>query len=373
MKNNKCDICQCRFIKTDRKKIKHHFHYLRENNYAGTLCSSCNLKLRTLHHLSVVVHNLSYDLSLILKEYNEDRFDFNVNKKDGMRFYSASVGKLKFVDSCNMLKGSLSNLAMHHILNKGDLTIVKESLKQCSTESQELLCSTGKQYFPYEYLDSIEKLQETSLPPISEFYSSLTDSHISIADYQHAQSVWDKTGCKTLQDYVDLYLNLDVVFLTDIYLCTYGTLNLDCLYFLTLASFAIKAMHHKCEISLDSISDPNLYNMINRNICGSFCSVGQRHVIANNKDTNPNFDSNTMTSNYLLYVDFNSVYPRVMSQFKLPIGDFVELNGEELEDFKNQVLTEIDVEGDTGYYICCTINLSVPKLLKKKKQIPIRL
>ena len=122
---NKCDICKCRFNKTDHKKIKHHFHCLRENNYARTLCSSCNLKLRTPHYLPVVVHNLSYDLSLILKEYDEDRFDFNVNKKDGMRCYSASVGKLKFVDSCNMLKGSLSNLATHHILDKGDLAIVK--------------------------------------------------------------------------------------------------------------------------------------------------------------------------------------------------------------------------------------------------------
>ena len=91
------------------------------------------------------------------------------------------------------------------------------------------------------------------------------------------------------------------------------------------------------------------------------CSVGQRHVIANNKDTNPNFDSNSMKSNYLLYVDVNSLYPTAMSQFKHPMGDFVELNGEELEDFKNQALTEIDV----------TSNLSVPK--SWKKQIPIHL
>ena len=90
--------------------------------------------------------------------------------------------------------------------------------------------------------------------------------------------------------------------------------NLDCLYFLTLASFAIEAMYHECEVSLDSISDPNLYHIINRNICGGFCS-GQRHVglIANNKDTIPNFDSKSMKSNNLLYVDFNLLYPTVMS------------------------------------------------------------
>ena len=72
----------------------------------------------------------------------------------------------------------------------------------------------------------------------------------------------------------------------------------------------------------DSVSDPNLYHIIDRNICGGFCSIGQRHIIANNKDTNLNFDSNTMKSNYLLYVNFNSLYPTIMSQFKLPMGDF---------------------------------------------------
>ena len=44
-----------------------------------------------------------------------------------MKFYCATVGKLKLVDSCNMLKGSLSNLAIHHISNNGDLSIVKKT------------------------------------------------------------------------------------------------------------------------------------------------------------------------------------------------------------------------------------------------------
>ena len=215
-------------------------------------------------------------------------------------------------------------------------------LKDYSDESQELLCRTGKQFFPYEYLDSIDKLQETSHPPISEFYFSLTDYNISPSDYQHSQTVWTKTGCKTLKDYVSLYLNLDVPLLAGIYLQWRRVLldlfNLYCLYFLMLASFKIEAMYYKCGMKLDSISDPNLYHITNRNIRGGLCSVGRRHVIANNKDTNPNFDSKSMKSNYLLYIDFNSL---VMSKFKLPMGDFVELNGEELNNFKNQDITNI--------------------------------
>ena len=135
----------------------------------------------------LLFHNLSYNLSLILKEYDKDKSEFNVNKKNRMRFYSACVGKLKFVDSCNMLKGSPSNLATHHILKKGKLTVVKETLQKYSTETQDLPCNTGKQFFPYEYMDSMGKLEETSLPPIGEFYSSLANSRISTSDYQHVQ------------------------------------------------------------------------------------------------------------------------------------------------------------------------------------------
>ena len=67
-----------------------------------------------------------------------------------------------------------------------------------------------------------------------------------------------------------MHLNLDIAFLTDIYLQWSSVLidlfKLDCLYFLTLASFAIEAMHYICGVSLDSISDPKLYHIINKNI-----------------------------------------------------------------------------------------------------------
>ena len=44
---NKCNLCKCKFNKTAHKKTKYHYHYLKENNYTGTLCTMCNLKLRT--------------------------------------------------------------------------------------------------------------------------------------------------------------------------------------------------------------------------------------------------------------------------------------------------------------------------------------
>ena len=77
----------------------------------------CNLKLRTPFFLPVVIHNLSYDLSLMLKNYDEDKFSFNINKKEGMHFYSATVGKLKLLDSCKNAQGQSFKytVGVHHI------------------------------------------------------------------------------------------------------------------------------------------------------------------------------------------------------------------------------------------------------------------
>ena len=73
-----------------------------------------------------------------------------------------------------------------------------------TNEEFELLIRKG--VYPYEYMDSWERFDETELPPIENFYSSLSASSISPEDYKHAQKVWKTFNCKTLADYHDLYL-----------------------------------------------------------------------------------------------------------------------------------------------------------------------
>ncbi|CAB3984363.1 Hypothetical predicted protein [Paramuricea clavata] len=50
----------------------------------------------------------------------------------------------------------------------------------------------------------------------SKFFSSLTGEDISNTDYKRAQNVWNTFGMKTMRDYHDLYLKMDVLLLTDI-------------------------------------------------------------------------------------------------------------------------------------------------------------
>ena len=47
-----------------------------------------------------------------------------------------------------------------------------------------------KGVYPYDYVDCMNTLDETSLPPKEAFYFKLTGEGITDEDYQHAQTVW---------------------------------------------------------------------------------------------------------------------------------------------------------------------------------------
>lgn len=74
-----------------------------------------------------------------------------------------------------------------------------------------------KGIFPYDFVDSWEKLECTKFPSKDEFYSELTESEISDAEYYHAENVWRSFGCRNLGEYADLYSKTDVLLLCDVF------------------------------------------------------------------------------------------------------------------------------------------------------------
>ena len=63
-----------------------------------------------------------------------------------------------------------------------------------------------KGVYPYEYMDSWEKMDEQQLPPKEACFSKLTDSGLSDEDYEHAQKVWRTFNIHTMRDYHNLYM-----------------------------------------------------------------------------------------------------------------------------------------------------------------------
>ena len=53
---------------------------------------------------------------------------------------------------------------------------------------------TRKGIYPYEYMSSWDRFEETQLPPIEAFNSKLNMSSISSDNYKHTQRVWEEFG-----------------------------------------------------------------------------------------------------------------------------------------------------------------------------------
>ena len=60
-------------------------------------------------------------------------------------------------------------------------------------------------------------LKKEGLPAIENIYSKLTSENISDCDYNHAENVWKKFECKTMEDYHYFYLKSDVLILVDVF------------------------------------------------------------------------------------------------------------------------------------------------------------
>ena len=79
-------------------------------------------------------------------------------------------------------------------LDKDKLKIVRSEF--CKLSAEDLL--TRKDVFPYEYIDCVEKLQDTRLPPRKLFFSSLTRDTVFESDYAHAVNIWQRFSIRTL-------------------------------------------------------------------------------------------------------------------------------------------------------------------------------
>ena len=73
-----------------------------------------------------------------------------------------------------------------------------------------------KGVYPYEYMDSWERFNETSLPSKNEFYSNLNMEDIDEIHYRHGNNVFKSFKLENFSDYHDLYVKRDTL-LADVF------------------------------------------------------------------------------------------------------------------------------------------------------------
>ena len=117
---------------------------------------------------------------------------------------------LTFIDSFKFMNSSLDKAVSN--LPKDDLIYTSKVFK-----GKRLNLLSQKGVYPYDFMDSFEKFNQTELPTKDQFYSILSDQQITDDEYDHAKKVLKTFKIKTMGEYHDLYLVSEVLLLTDVF------------------------------------------------------------------------------------------------------------------------------------------------------------
>ena len=225
-----------------------------------------------------------------------------------------------------------------------------------------------KGVYPYEYMDSWEKFDETSVPPKEAYYSKLNEEGISDADYAHVQKVWEVFEIKNQGEYHDLYVQCDTLLHADVFenfrdkcIEIYG---LGPAHFLSAPGLARHAYLKKAGVNLELSTDIDMLLMVEEGIRGRICHTIRRYAKTNNKYMN-NYDK-SIESSYLMYLDANNLYGWAMSQ-KLPVNGFKW--AEKLSTFNERFMESYNRNSDIGCFL--EIDVEYPKkLFNLHKDLP---
>lgn len=116
---------------------------------------------------------------------------------------------MTFIDIFSFMATSLQKLLSNLDQDKF------HSLSQHFIQSTDLLLRKG--VYRYEYMDSFEKFEESQLPPLDAFSSTLSSEEITAEDYQDAQNMWKAFNMKSLGVYHNLYVETDILQMSDVF------------------------------------------------------------------------------------------------------------------------------------------------------------
>ena len=293
-KETKCWICKGEL---NNDKARDHCHFT--GRYRGAAHNSCNLKYRKPNFTPVVFHNLSgYDSHLFIKNLgftagnincipnNEERYiSFTKNIEVGS--YMNSEGetkpkyhKIRFIDSWKFMAESLDKL----VNNLPEDAF--NNLKKYYT-GDKLSLVKRKGVYPYEYMDKLERLKETKLPPKEAFYFKLNNEGISDEDYAHAKKVWREFKMEHFQDYHESCNETDVLLLADVFesfrnICI-KNYKLDPAHYYTAPSLSWDACLKMTDVKLELLTDVDMLLMVEKAIRGGVSMISNRYGKANNK------------------------------------------------------------------------------------------
>ena len=102
-------------------------------------------------------------------------------------------------------------------INKELIKRFASTYEFCNNDLNKSVLLLRKGVYPYEYMDTLEKFNEISLPRKEDFYSNLNIEDISDIDYRHANNVFKVFKLENLGHYHDLIVQSDTLLLADVF------------------------------------------------------------------------------------------------------------------------------------------------------------
>lgn len=341
---NKAEYCMLCREKLNLDKVRDHDHV--NGKYRGAMHSNCNLLFtKQKKYIPVVFHNLAgYDLHLFIQEFSKD-MELEIIPKSMEKYISMTVKiknsfvNLRFIDSFHFLPCGLSTLAGNLI----NFQYIKEEFSDLRV----------KQFFPYEYFDCIEKLDEKELP--------LVENWKSVKEYDCACDIFRKYKCKNFKDYLELYLKIDTMLLAEVFeefrALTKNNYGLDPANYFSTPGLAFDALLKMTNIELELLTDIDMIYFFRQSVRGGISTVCGKKYAKSNNIYSDDYDSEKK-DNYIMYWDANNLYGWAMSQ-PLPYKCFtwiefdqITFNLKSLSSLEKGYVLEVDIEYPNELHDC---------------------
>lgn len=183
--------------------------------------------------------------------------------------------KIQFLDSCNFFHDSLDTIANTMDLET-EFNVTKKYFMDKYQNEEKVRLLLRKGVFCYSYFTSMDKYEETCLPPISSFYNDLKRKPCTSDDYKHAETVWEELKIKNLREYTLVYCITDVMILADAMIRMRNMFihdfNIDAVHYFSISQLSFDCCLSYTGISLQILKDPDLVMFFRTALRGGFSS-----------------------------------------------------------------------------------------------------
>lgn len=364
----RCYLCNEYFTdETNNPKVIDHSHSSLDNGaYLGAAHNTCNLQRREQKTIPIFLHNFChYDSAFLCQALADPEIVANIRRINAIplnteKFKTIRINAFSFGDSLAFLNNSLANLVTELKVSNHEFPLL-DKFTYCGRKpncDKDLL--VRKSVYPYDWSTSVAKIKATTeFPPPEAFHNVLTQSDISVVDYQHGVSMYNAFECQNFLQYCEVYCLLDVFLLAEVVTTFRNKMHkdfgLDMAYYMSSPQLSFDNMLKLTGVKLELMSDPEMVLLLESGLRGGVSFVGTRHV-----EMPEPFDPD-VTPECLLYLDVCNLYGKCMADMFLPTSNFRWLSRSEMDavDWLKQERRQ-----SVGYIIEC--DLIVPEHLHEK-------